>query len=140
MGKVAKKELPLLEIKDIEGNFEEIHKDINFISNYMNGLGLDYINKISGQFISPKNDTFFKLRNSIQYRIGAVLLHLTLLLDIQQRFQERIDKDPFNQEQSIKWMILGRDQQYSIFDSIVFHIISLFDYLGNLIDYLFGGK
>ena len=140
MAKEAKKKLPYLDIDDVNKSFEDIQKEINLISNSMIGLGLEYVNKMSGQFKSPKNDVFFKLRNSIQYRLGAILFHFTLLLDIQKRFQHRIDRDPFNNEESIKWMILGGEQQYALFDSIVFHIISLFDYLGNLIDYILCGK
>lgn len=140
MDKAKKKKLPFLDIDDINKNFDFLRNEINLISSRMGDLGLEYVNKISGQFISLNNDLFFRLRNSIQYRLGAILLHFTLLLDIQMNFQERIDEDPFNQEESIKWMILGAEQQYALFDSIVFHIISLFDYLGNLIDYILGGK
>lgn len=136
----SKKKLPFLDIQDKEKSFDHIRTEINFISNRMVGLGLEYINKVSGQFKSTNNDHFFRLRNSIQYRLGAILFHFTLLLDIQNRFQSLIDKDPFNKEESIKCMVLGSEQQYSLFDSIVFHIISLFDYLGNLIDYIFCGK
>ncbi len=140
MEKIDKNKLPKLDISDINISFEEIIKEINHIKNRMTGLGIEFINKMDGNLISEKNKRFMTIRNSIQYRLNAVHFHYTQLLDIQKRFQERIDKDPFDNEKSIKLMILGSEQQYALFDSIIFHIVSLFDYLACLINYSCSGK
>lgn len=136
----SKQKLPWLDVMDLDTSFENIRKGIALIEKRIDDLGFEYVNKIKGENLFTKNDSIYRLRNSIQYRLRAILFHFTLLLDIQIKFQERIDEDPYNKEESIKWMILGKEQQYALFDSIIFHIISLFDYLGNLIDYILCGK
>lgn len=140
MKKTERKELPKLDVIDISISFEEIRKEINQINGRMIGLGLEFINKMDGKLISDKNQRFMSLRNSIQYRLNSILFHYTQLLDIQIRFQNKIDKAPYNDENSVKWMILGGEQQYALFDSIIFHIVSLFDYLACLINYSCSGK
>jgi hypothetical protein len=140
MKKDRNKKLPQLDVTDINISFEEIRKEIAHITDRMTGLGLEFINKIDGNLFSENNKRFMNLRNSIQYRLSSILFHFTQLLDIQIRFQERIDEDPYDKEKSIKWMILGGEQQYALFDSIVFHIVSLFDYLACLINYSCSGK
>lgn len=138
--KKNKQKLPWLDVTDLDKCFEDIRNDIALIEKRIHDLGFEYVKKIKNQIIFSKNESVYKLRNSIQYRLKAILFHFTLLLDIQIKYQERIDQDPYNKEQSIKWMILDKEQQYALFDSIIFHIISLFDYLGNLIDYILCGK
>jgi hypothetical protein len=103
-------------------------------------LGLEYANKVTGKFISPESETYFTLRESIYYRLGGMLLHLDLLLAIQSNHQKMLAKDPFNQRGRITLLDSGSQQQLLIFDSVIFHAISLFDYLGNLIDYICGTK
>lgn len=132
--------LPNLDVADINVCFDEIRKEINEISIRMTSLGFEFINKMGGDLISEKNKRFMNIRNSIQYRLSSILFHFTLLLDIQMSFQDRLDENPFDKEESIKYLILGGEQQYALFDSIVFHIVSLFDYLACLISYSCSGK
>ncbi|MBI5661260.1 MAG: hypothetical protein HZC46_03835 [Ignavibacterium album] len=140
MKKIENKKLPKRDITDVNISFEEIRKEINQISSRMTELGLEFINKMDGNLISDKNKRFMTIRNSIQYRLNSILFHYTQLLDIQIRFQERIDEDPYDIEKCVKWMVLGGEQQYALFDSIIFHIVSLFDYLACLINYSCSGK
>lgn len=128
--------LPKIDIDDVEKSFNDLRQSILQIHSLMNRIGSDYLNKMNSTLSWDKNNRVFRLRDSITYRIDSILFHYTLLLDIQVRFQERIDQNPFADELSFKYMMLAREQEVFLFDSIVFHIISLYDYLGNLIDYI----
>ena len=90
MGKEENRNLPKLDITDVNFSLGEISKEINYISSRMIGLGIEFVNKMSGGFISEKNDRFFKLRNNIQFRLSSILFHFSLLVGNHIKSQERI--------------------------------------------------
>jgi len=85
MKKEENTKLPQIDVTDINISFEEIRNEINQISKRMTGLGIEFINKMRGNFISEKNKTFMILRNSIQYRLSSILFHFRL-------FKKRVTK------------------------------------------------
>ena len=129
MKKDENKILPKLDVTNINISFKEISNEINQISGGMTGLRIEFINTMGGNLISEKNKRFMILRDSIQYRLNSILFRFKFLLDVQQRFKNRIDQDPFNNEKSHEHLFLGSEQQYALFDSIIFNIVSIFDYL-----------
>jgi hypothetical protein len=72
--------------------------------------------------------------------MGAMLLHLDLLLAVQKNHDNSFAKRPFDERARMTLLDVGTQNQMAVLDSIIFHAISLFDYLGNLIDYFCGGK
>jgi len=88
---------------------------------------------------SPLQDSKFLLRDSIIYRSGSIRFHLDLLFLIKSSIEKRVSLDlsKFNDLPSI---VQGTENTLQIFDDIIFHICSMFDYLGNLIGLLYYGE
>jgi len=129
-----------LDLENIDKSFEEVQSLINKVTKTFERVTFLYMGRKTSVHDLKKFEKYLELRNLIDYRLYCILYHLTFLLDIQLRFQDRIDKDPFDDEERIKGMILGREQCLALFDSIIFHANSMYDYLANLIEYLYGNK
>jgi len=132
--------LPILAIKNPEERSKSIEQAIAGIHNGLITLGLEYANKITGQFMSPRSEQYFQLRDSTYYRLDSLVFHLRLLRSVQQKHLQQLQTKPYNQQERHHLLYVGSDQQFQLFDSIVFHAISLFDYFGNLIDFIAGGR
>ncbi len=128
--------LPILDEKNFDARYKLLIELVNKIQHDIVDLGLSYINKISGKLNDPKNENYFKLRESISFRLNSILFHLRLLNAVQKSQQKQMIGKP----QDPSKIPQLHDEQLSLFDSIVFHSISLFDYLGNQIDYVCNTK
>jgi len=91
-------------------------------------LGIDYINKIKGEL---KNEQFNLIRDSIILRIRSVLFHYQLLNSINNPNQ-KIFTESFKTHELESYSI----RQKFLFDSIIFNLISIFDYQSCLITYI----
>lgn len=132
--------LKQLDLDNVDKSFEEIQFLINQVSGIFEKITFYYMGRKTSLQDLNKFKKYLSLRNLIEYRLHCILYHLTFLLDVQKGFQERIDEDPLNEEEQIKGMVLGREQCLALFDSIIFHTISMYDYLANLIEYISGKK
>lgn len=105
-------------------------------------FGINYHNIIlEGDFGKQEQwEPCMILRNSLLYRITCINFHLNLLFQLDKHTLKQLSSILFNKEKEIEIIKLGGDQQLFFFDDIVFHIISLFDYLGNLTGFLFYGE
>jgi len=131
---------PVLSVTDSDERLRSITQTAGRIQDGLVFLGLEYANKVTGKFISQQSEQYFHLRDSIFYRLESLIFHLNLLLSIQRNHIGQLNKKPYDSEERHKLLYSGSAQQVQLFDSIVFHSISLFDYLGNLVDYIAGGK
>lgn len=129
--------------------FDEIQKLIKVVSEGFMALSHDYgyhINNVFGKSEDGKHE-IYELRDNIIYRIESANLHFYLLirrkLEIENQFAEMLKKDPtvFN------GFIMGNphferasDEIMAIYDSIVFHLSSCFDYLAMLTQFIFGNN
>lgn len=104
---------------------------------------IKYRNIIPG-IIPPdkKKDLEFcvNLLGSIGYRAGCFYYHLNLLQKINHRMTNQLLTSFFNDELQEYLMMYGGDIQRFFFDDIVFNLMSLFDYIGNLFGFSFSGK
>lgn len=132
--------LQYLDLENIDKSFKEVQAHINKVTKTFERVTFLYMARKTSVQDFDKFKKYLELRNLINYRLHCVLYHLTFLLDVQLGFQYRIDKEPFDDEEQIKGMILGREQCLSLFDSIIFHSNSMYDYLANLIEYLYGNR
>ena len=132
--------LPVLDVSNPTEALKSLRQRQHLITDGLIELGLEYANKVTGQFISAQSERYFSLRNSIYYRLEGMLFHLDLLLAVQSNHQKRFADNPFDQQASMELLDGGTAQQLQVFDSIIFHAIALFDYLGNLVDYMCGSK
>lgn len=134
-------------IENPKESFDEIDKLNSIIYNGFMALAMDYgyhINNFYGLTKGEKHE-IYELRENIIYRVKSAKLHYYLLLrrkmDIEGRFANMLAEKPnvFN------GFIMGNphfelasDEIMAIFDSIIFHLSSSFDYLAMLIQFMFG--
>jgi len=88
---------------------------------------------------NPIQNSKYILRDSIIYRAGSVRFHLKLLLFIKGSIEKAFTED-LKKINDLPLMIQGTENMLQLFDDIVFHICSMFDYLGNLIGLLYCGQ
>ncbi len=126
---------------------DEIQNLIKVVYEGFMALAMDYgyhINNVFGQSKDGKHE-IYELRDSINYRIRSANLHFYLLvvrkLEIENRFAKMLKDKPtvFN------GFIMGNphfemasDEIMALYDSIVFHLSSCFDYLAMLTQFVFG--
>jgi hypothetical protein len=138
-------EKKILDLGDINKEFSFLIEQINFLNERFMAISMDYQFYISGKF---GNDRIFELRDNINYRLFSAQFHIELLLkhhlEIQQRFQNIYQKAPEKilAEVHPSNPIFDRadEEISSIFDSIVYHLVSVFDYLGTLTNFIFRTK
>jgi hypothetical protein len=131
-----KKILPILDIQNLDASLNELNKKSQDIQKLLTGLSLSYVNNIVGSLIDEQNKIFLLLRNNIIYRINSIIFHLNLLLEVQESHINKLRKEPFNSFNRQILLTVGQEQQMSLFDSIIFHLSSLFDYFGNLVGFI----
>ncbi len=97
--------------------------------------------------VLPRKDFFKKtliqnskyiLRDSIIYRAGSIRFHLQLLLLVKSSIEKEFTAD-LKEIKNLHLRVQGTENMQQVFDDIVFHICSMFDYLGNLIALLYYG-
>ena len=128
---------PVQDVEDLEESLRSLDERNKVLHDSLITLGVDYANKIVGDF-SDKKDKIFQLRDRILYRRNSLRFHLTLLLRTHNHAVSELHSEGRDEDVPAGAMIMDRsaEQQFAIFDSILFHSISLFDYLGGLIQYL----
>ena len=109
---------------NLNESFIEIQKSSNEFDILLNKVDIDFANKITGEL---KNETTNQLLKSISYRMESILFHYHLLYNINPKDDETVFPED---EISIR--------QNCLFDSIIFHTASLFDYFSCLIWYIIG--
>jgi hypothetical protein len=131
---------PILTIDDPDQRLRQVKQMTGRIHDGFVHLGLEYANKITGKLLSQQSNQYSELRDALSFRLEAMIFHLSLLISVQRSHLEQLNKKPFDRDLSFRVLYGGTAQQIQLFDSIVFHAISVFDYLGNLIDYVAAGK
>lgn len=131
---------PSLDVPDSQVALREVGRLSKQVHNTLIYLGIEYINKVTGTLKSDANDRFMLLRDSILYRVRTLTYHLRLLQSIKESQLAHLQKLKFNSSERQMMLIDGGEQQFGLFDDMVFHSISLFDYVGNLADYVCGTK
>ena len=97
------------------------------------------------------NDAFsdneiFILRDNVTYKLECAIFHFQLLLEYHNRVQYDLEKNFKNDfrgifNNSIEYLSYERRailEAYSLFDSMVYHLCSIFDYLFRLINFCHG--
>lgn len=122
-----------LKYSEHEKAINEIDRLFHLMENKFILLGMEYANKISGEL---DNKQFYLFRNSVLRRLGAALFHYDLLAKINVSgspisFDGRdAPPDAFYVTVSVSYL----------FDSIIFHIASAFDYYAGLVKYISYGN
>jgi hypothetical protein len=137
----------IIYIDNLQESLDKIKNLTNIVHEGFMALAMDYgyhINNIFGQSKDGKHE-IYELRDNINYRIKSANLHFYLLLirklEIEHRFAKMLEDNPniFN------GFIMGNphfemaaDEIMALYDSIIFHLSSCFDYLAMLTQFVFG--
>lgn len=137
----------IIYIDNPQESFDKIQKLIGVVHEGFMALAMDYgyhINNVFGQSKAGKHE-IYELRDNIHYRIRCANLHFYLLLvkklEIEHKFEEMLKENP----NVFSGFITGNphfeiaaDEIMALYDSIVFHLSSCFDYLAMLTQFVFG--
>jgi len=130
---------PLKEIDNLQEAFNTLVNEMRNIQGKLTTLNFDYINNYSGTLISSQNDTMISVVNSLRTRCNSIHFHFTQLIDLELRTDKRINDEAADYDNAILHTQTS-DKLYFLFESIVFNVISLFDYFGSLVEYICIGK
>ena len=133
-----KDEKEILRLGDHKHELEKLNSSFSQLYKNLLGLGLDHANKIVGNL---SDRTIYNLRDSVNYRYHCVQLHLQIMLRLYNESIHELNAR-FGEKGFLPPMVMGNaaEDQFAVFDSILFHGVSMFDYIGNLIEYVCGGE
>ncbi len=137
--------LPLKDLPNINEAFEALHKEMNYLDKRFMAIAMDYNFYIGN---SSNQDYIYELRDNISYRLFCANLHLELLIRqhniIESRFERIYKEDPHKINTDIypsNPIFDDAEKEISaIFDSLIYHLVSIFDYLGTLTNFICGEK
>lgn len=131
------------EVKDIENpreEFDKLTERFRLLQDRFMAIAMDYKHYINSEL---SNHEIFKLRDSVLYRFYSARFHFQLLLEhhtrVEHWFQELYKKDPqgfFRDSFEIQAATRQSTKEiYSLFDSMIYHLCSIYDYLFRLVNY-----
>lgn len=134
---------PTKDVDDLDDALGELDEKLDTFRKQLLGLGIDYVNKVDDAFDGEPR-TIYQIRDEIFHREDSFRFHIRLLLRIQHDAEVTLRSNSENLEvnglqQSLITENTAR-QQFAVFDSVLFHGISLFDYLAGLIQYVVTGE
>lgn len=121
-----------LDIESPDKRMKKIREVVKSINVLLTDSGIRYMAKVSGEVA---DDDMIRIRNNVQYRSDALEIQLSLLLDIQSTHNKIANS--VGAHTGYPFEKLAREQ-FSMFDNVVFHSCSLFDYVGYLAHFLCG--
>jgi len=111
-------------------------KDFQSIDNNMIAIGMDYKHYLDSSFNDKK---IYEFRDSILYRLRATKLHINILVNLLNSLDQELTNiySQNNGQMNMHIHFENRKSDISsIFDSVIFHIISAFDYVSNLVGFI----
>jgi len=134
---------PILDITDINEEFKKLHENLSLLHNRFMALAMDYTHYVDNSWGQKE---IFTLRDSVTYRFFSTKLHTEILIRqhfaIEHRFKEQLKKDPKiifgTYMPSNPYFDRAEEEISSIFDSFMYHQVSVFDYIGTLVNYICG--
>jgi hypothetical protein len=136
---------PVLDIGDLNEEFNLIKNELKYLNDRFMAISMDY------QFYLCRDlgqHEIYKLRDNVNYRLFSAQLHIELLLRqhyiINQRFSDIYKKNPDKLLAEVypsnPIHDYAEEEISSIFDSLVYHTVSVYDYLSTLTNFIFGQK
>lgn len=132
------------DVNNIEDRLTDLLNSFSVIDNNMIALAMDYKFYIKDGF---GDDEIYKIRDSILYRLRATRLHARILSGLFTSLDSELTdlhlRSLKGQKETmpLQFHFLNREKDISaLFDSIIFHAVSAFDYVGNLIGFIVSNK
>jgi len=132
----VEKERHYKNIIDLKLEMEKVLKDFQSIDNNMIAIGMDYKHYLDFNFNDKK---IYEFRDNILYRLRATKLHIHILVNLLNSIDEELTDIYYQENGHLSMQIHFENRKSdisSLLDSVIFHIISSFDYVSNLIGYL----
>lgn len=131
----------VLDIENKNQEFESLDRKLSLLNHRLLALAMDYKHYIDSSIDENK---IYKLRDNIQFRLFASKFHIQLLFN-HITYVERIieENTKFQTKESNPGFINTTpfaQQVTSLFDSFIYHTVSVFDYLGTITNYISGVK
>ena len=132
----------MLDIQNPHEVLEELHQKFLRLHNRFLAVAMDY-----KFYINPNisDHEIYKLRNNIIFRLESAKFHFELLLNHHNYIELNIgeihtsQKSVFNGGLELQiYQERATKEIYSLFDSLVYHLCSNFDYLFRLINFIHG--
>lgn len=136
---------PVKDIDNLDEEFKRLRQMETMLESRFMAVAMDYQHYIDNSW---GQEQIYKLRDNVLYRFFSARLHTEILLRqhfaIEHRFNELLKKDPnkvlAQYHPSNPLFDQTEKEISSIFDSILYHIVSIFDYLSTLTNYICGDK
>ena len=129
---LSNQDKPLCDVEDTKAALGNLAKVQTALRHRLMDLAFEHTNKVLGHL---GNKDMYLLRDMAIYRAESIQYHVLLLLRTYNQGVANLENSPTDSEGPTNFVVmeLSSKQQFAVFDSIVFHCISLFDYLGNLV-------
>jgi hypothetical protein len=131
-----KREKHYKNIVDLKLEMQNVLKDFQSIDNNMIAIGMDYKQYIDSNFTDNK---IYEFRDNTLYRLRATRLHINILVNLLNSLDQELTNLYSQNNGEINMHIHFENRKSdisSLFDSVIFHIISAFDYVSNLVSFL----
>ena len=119
--------------------FDGLSKQYKILDDLLRSIVFSFVNKKLRR-IPPKGHHLYEIRDSILYRFGSIWFHMDLLLKMEQGTEKYITSRFPKLDVHDKGLLTYSRQQLHLFEDITFHTISMFDYIANLIGFLYLGN
>lgn len=125
----------IIDIEDFELEIKQLAQISNPIDSNFQAMVFDYMNKISGKFgKNPITDS----RSDIKFRIHSIMYFAKLFWHEEQSLLTFLNQE--SQMDTSQKMILSDSlvlNQKAIFDSILYHLGSIYDYYASMVGYIY---
>jgi hypothetical protein len=115
---------------------KNVLSDFQAIDNNMIAIGMDYKHYLDSSFNDKK---IYEFRDNILYRLRATRLHINILVNLLNSLDQELTEIYSKENGQISMQIHFENRKSdisSLFDSVIFHIVSAFDYVSNLVGFL----
>ena len=127
---------PYKNIVDLKLEMKNVLKDFQSIDNNMIAIGMDYKYYLDSSFNDKK---IYEFRDNILYRLRSTKLHINILVNLLNSLDQELTNIYSKENGQISTQIYFENRKSdisSLFDSVIFHIVSAFDYVSNLVGFL----
>jgi len=119
--------------------FDGLSKQYKVLEDLLRTIVFSFVDKKLRR-IPPKGYPLYEIRDSILYRFGSLWFHMDLLLMMEQGIENYVTSKFPKLDVHDKGLLAYSRQQLHLFEDIIFHTISIFDYMANLIGFLYLGN
>lgn len=132
----------MLDIENPNESLKEIKEKFLRLHNRFLAIAMDYKYYINSNI---SDQEIYKLRNNVIFRLQSARFHFELLLNHHHYIDHNIKEIHKSQDPILGggielqvYQIRATEEIYSLFDSLVYHLCSNFDYLFRLINFIHG--